>query len=63
MLKQLALATFAATAFVATLSLRSPMRLGLCGSNGTQVSGLSVQGASGQISGVILPSGEIVALP
>jgi hypothetical protein len=70
MLKQLALAAFAAAALGATVATAAPITSGgcptwMCGTigNGTQLTGLTVHGVIAQIGRVILPSGEIVALP
>ena len=72
MLRQLALATFAAATLLAVQSpanagpviVSGPWGCRDCGfSNGTQHSGLTVQGVAAPVRSVILPSGEIVALP
>jgi hypothetical protein len=64
-LKQLALATFAATAFVAaTLSNAnaSGCPTWMCGSNGTQLTGIALPPEFGPptLIHIVLPAGEII---
>ena len=69
MLKQIALATFTATALVAATLSTANAGGGAgcptwgCGENGTQLTGLALGNAStGSVSVVILPTGEVLDL-